>query len=52
MEGQEHWRCVAVSKDVRNYNRIRVTCRDETELQRVKKAAEKIAVMGVRVLRD
>lgn len=52
MEGQEHWRCVAVSKDARNYDRIRVTCRDETELQRVKKAAEKTAVMGVRVLRD
>jgi hypothetical protein len=52
MEGQEHWRCVAVSKDARNYDRIRVTCRDETELQRVKKAADKTAVMGVRVLRD
>jgi hypothetical protein len=33
-------------------DRIRVICRDETELQRVKKAAEKTAVMGVRVLRD
>lgn len=52
MEGQEHWRCVAVIKDAKNHDRIRVTCRDETELQRIKKAAEKTAVMGVRVLRD
>jgi hypothetical protein len=52
IEGQEHWRCVAVIKDARNYDRIRVTCRDEAELQRVKKAAEKTAVTGVRVLRD
>jgi hypothetical protein len=41
-----------VIKDARNLDRIRVTCRDEAELQRVKEAAEKTAVMGVRVLRD
>jgi hypothetical protein len=52
MEGQEHWRCTAVMKDARNHDRIRVTCRNETELQRVKKAAEKTAAMGARVLRD
>jgi hypothetical protein len=52
MEGQEHWRCVAVMKDARNHDRIRVTCRNETELQRVKKAAEKTVMIGARVLRD
>jgi hypothetical protein len=52
IEGQEHWRCVVVIKDARNYDRIRVMCRDKAELQRVKKAAEKTAVTGVRVLRD
>lgn len=51
-KGHENWRCVAVIKDAKNLDRIRVTCRDETELQRVKKAAEKTAVTGVRVLRD
>lgn len=51
-EGQEHWRCVAVMKDAKNHDRIRVTCRDEAELQKVKKAAEKRAVKGARVLRD
>lgn len=39
-------------KDARNYDRIRVMCRNETELQRGKKAAEKMAVIGTRVLRD
>jgi hypothetical protein len=52
MEGQEHWLCVAVMKDSRNYECTRVTCRDETELQRVKKAVDKTAVMGARVLWD
>lgn len=51
-EGQEHWRCVAVMKDARNYNRMKVVCRDETELQRVRTAAEKTALIGARVLRD
>lgn len=38
MEGHEDWRCTAVVKGARTES-IRVTCRDEIELQRVKEAA-------------
>lgn len=51
-EGHEKWRCVAVIKDSKNTARIRVTCRDENELKRVKEAAQKTSAPGVRVLRD
>jgi hypothetical protein len=51
-EGQEKWRCAAVIRDARNTERIRVACRDEAELQRVKEAAKKTAAEGARVLRD
>jgi len=53
-EGEEGngWRCVAVTRDPRNVDRIRVTCRDESELARVKEAAEKTKAAGSRVLRD
>jgi hypothetical protein len=43
---------VAVIKDPRNPARVRVTCRDEAELQLVKEAAQKTAIPGVHVLRD
>lgn len=46
------WRCTAVIRDPRNTARIRVTCRDEPELQLVKEAAQKTAAPGARVLRD
>ena len=46
------WRCTAVIRDPRNTARIRVTCRDESELQLVKEAAQKTAAPGARVLRD
>jgi hypothetical protein len=36
---RDNWRCTAVTRDIRNITRIRVTCRDETELQLVKEAA-------------
>lgn len=49
---RDNWRCTAVTRDPRNTTRIRVTCRDETELQLVKEAALKSAVSGLRVLRD
>ena len=52
MKGQGNWRCAAVTRDPRNTTRIRITCRDEEELQSVKKAAEKTAVVGTQVLRD
>jgi hypothetical protein len=53
-EGQEGsgWRCVAVTRDPRNTARIRITCRDESELVRVKKTAEKTKAAGSRVLGD
>lgn len=52
VEGQANWRCAAVIRDARNMERIKITCRDEAELQRVKVAAQKTAAEGVRVLRD
>jgi hypothetical protein len=51
MEGHENWRCMAVVKDVRR-EYIRLTCRDEAELQHVKEAAQKISIPRARVLRD
>lgn len=53
-EGEEGggWRCVAVTRDPRNSARIRITCRDESELARVKEVAEKTKAVGSRVLRD
>jgi uncharacterized coiled-coil protein SlyX len=51
-ENQGNWRCAAVVKEARNPDRIRVICRDGSEVARVKEAAQKITVPGVRVLRD
>jgi transcription antitermination factor NusA-like protein len=51
-ENQGTWRCAAVVKEARNLERIRVICRDESEVALVKEAAQKITVPGVRVLRD
>jgi hypothetical protein len=46
------WRCVAVIRDPHNADRIRVTCRDESELVQVKEAAEKTKPVESRALRD
>jgi hypothetical protein len=51
-EDRKTWRYVAVIKDPRSTTRIRITCRNEAELQLVKEAAEKSAVAGARLLRD
>jgi hypothetical protein len=51
-EGREAWRCAAVIKDSRNEHRVKIVCRDEAELRRVKEAAEKVVVQGARILRD
>lgn len=51
-EGQEHWRCVAVTKDPKNPERIRVACRGKSELMRVKEAVQKTSLPGTRVMRD
>jgi hypothetical protein len=41
-----------VTRDPRNSARIRITCREESELARVKEVAEKTKAVGSRVLRD
>lgn len=46
------WRCIAVTRDPRHTARVRITCRDESELARVKAAAERTKAAGTRVLRD
>ncbi|KAI7705111.1 hypothetical protein KC353_g13078 [Hortaea werneckii] len=51
-DGGSGWRCVAVTRDPRNSGRIRITCRDEEELARVKGVAERAKASGARVLRD
>lgn len=51
-EGGSGWRCVAVTRDPRNADRIRITCRDEDELARFKGVAERAKASGARVLRD
>lgn len=51
-EGQEAWRCVAVSRDGKNPDRIRVICREETELKKVRAILESKTTPGRRVLRD
>lgn len=43
-EGGSGWRCVAVTSDPRNADRIRITCRDEDELARVKGVADIFAI--------
>lgn len=46
------WKCAAVTKDMKNPTRIRVACRNESELQKVKEVAERALMSGARVLRD
>ena len=50
--GSETWRSVAVTRDLRNDARIRVTCRNESEMALVMAAAERTKISGARVLRD
>jgi hypothetical protein len=51
-DGQAAWRCAAVVRDARSTERVKVICRDENELKQVKEAAQKTAVVGMRVMRD
>jgi hypothetical protein len=51
-DGQEGWRCVTVIKDPKNPERIRVACRNEEGLIRVKEAVKKTSQPGTRILRD
>ncbi|RMZ89045.1 hypothetical protein DV736_g3719, partial [Chaetothyriales sp. CBS 134916] len=52
MNGQDNWRCRAVTRDTKNTRRIKITCRDETEQYMVKQVAETKIAPGTRVLRD
>lgn len=49
---QPSWRCVAVTRDGRNANRLRVISRNGEELERIKNIIEVRKAPGVRVLRD
>jgi hypothetical protein len=51
-EETKNWRCAAIIKDPKNADRVKVVCRHEDEIQRVKEAAQKIDIPGMRVLRD
>lgn len=44
-------RCVAVTRDPRNTGRIRIICRNEDVLSRVKAMAERTEATGSRILR-
>jgi hypothetical protein len=46
-ENQENWKCVAAMRDLRNTGCIRIACRNEEELQAVKKAAENAGTPGL-----
>ena len=50
--GQTTWRCRAVNRDAKNANRVKITCRDESEQQLVKQVAETKLATGIRILRD
>ncbi|KJZ68212.1 hypothetical protein HIM_12399 [Hirsutella minnesotensis 3608] len=51
-EENSAWRCAAVTKDPRNADRIKIICRNETEMKQIKEVAEATAVVGSRVMRD
>ncbi|KIW22074.1 uncharacterized protein PV07_12536 [Cladophialophora immunda] len=42
----------AVTRDAKNASRVRIACRDETELHMVKQVAETKIAPGIRILRD
>ncbi|KAI8417089.1 hypothetical protein FOFC_03402 [Fusarium oxysporum] len=46
------WRCRSVTSDPKNPHRIRITCRDESEHEIVKRIAETKLAPGPRILRD
>ncbi|KAG6979443.1 putative RNA-directed DNA polymerase from transposon X-element [Fusarium oxysporum f. sp. conglutinans] len=46
------WRCQAVTRDPKNPHRVRVTCRNESEHEVVKRVAETKLAPGTRILRD
>ncbi|RKL00430.1 hypothetical protein BFJ70_g17447, partial [Fusarium oxysporum] len=46
------WRCRSVTRDAKNPHRIRITCRDESEHEIVKRVAETKLAPGARILRD
>jgi hypothetical protein len=51
-EGMGSWRCVAVTRDPRYQGRVRITARDEAELEMIKEVASRATPGGARVMRD
>ncbi|EWZ79059.1 hypothetical protein FOWG_16777 [Fusarium oxysporum f. sp. lycopersici MN25] len=49
---QPRWRCVAVTRDGRKANRLRIIGRNEEEIQKIKTILETRKAPGARVLRD
>lgn len=49
-EDQENWQCTVVVKDATNVDWVKVICRDETEIQLIKEAAQKTMVPDARAL--
>ncbi|KAK4096836.1 hypothetical protein N658DRAFT_527470, partial [Parathielavia hyrcaniae] len=49
---QPKWRCVAVTRDRGNINRIRILGRNEEEVKKIKDIMEAKKTPGARVLRD
>ena len=52
LPNHENWRCTMAIRDPRNTARIRVICRNESELQRVKKVTQKPVAPEARILRE
>ncbi|CRK19861.1 hypothetical protein BN1723_011991, partial [Verticillium longisporum] len=50
-QGQDNWRCLAVTKDSKK-SRIRIACRNEEELKLVKRVVESKLPREARMLRD
>ncbi|KAH7464139.1 hypothetical protein FOMA001_g17817 [Fusarium oxysporum f. sp. matthiolae] len=46
------WRCQAVTRDPKNPHHVRITCRNESEHEVVKRVAETKLALGTRILRD
>ena len=51
-EGDKLFQCRAITRDRRTQHRVRILCRNEEELDKVKEAATVTATEGARVLRD
>ncbi|EED14433.1 hypothetical protein TSTA_106410 [Talaromyces stipitatus ATCC 10500] len=51
-EEKMNWRCAVMVKHAKNADQVKVISRDKIEVQLVTEAAQKIAILGIRALRD